>query len=447
MKKQAKMLVLVGLMTTLSGCTSASYLKYMYGISSIKTLKVVLRTQPAGATLYSGGTNLERCSNFVVKDLTEEEFARGSVSLVIPRSEWPSGASKPGETIEFDFRKNGLHQQYVITHPDKTGLRLEYDNMDSHRRSLLIESVPTGAEVVYKGAVIGKTPTTLHTNYPLQDFHGDRICLGSITIRWSSGATLVITNHYIKCQENSPHIMVKRPMNVPGIEQDMEIAAKYLWDSRFSGNPPALTITIKSDPSGATIYKGERNCGTAPSSFTHNITYEDFKAGEIIFRGLSARWISGTVSTNEAIMFRWQEQTHDEYTFIRPLNTTGIELDVRAAIEHERMLAENKRQEQEKESQRKAQELQRQQYEAALAEERTRQAIIAARQAEAQKQQENLMLMGILQQNLYQQQLFEQQQQQQRLQMLQQFQPRLRSGSGTIYGPNMQTYQLWWNER
>lgn len=99
-----------------------------------------------------------------------------------------------------------------------------------------------------------------------------------------------------------------------------------------------LTITYKSDPSGAILYENGRNLGYTPISVIYEATLADIRRGFILINSPSVRWASGVTSALETNRIDLSKGYHQEYTFFRPENIPGREKDVSYGLEIEKIM-------------------------------------------------------------------------------------------------------------
>jgi len=103
----------------------------------------------------------------------------------------------------------------------------------------------------------------------------------------------------------------------------------------MTGCAHQVEITFNSDPYGATIYTDNgHSIGYAPKTLYYNIP-ENTKESKIIrIAPISARWASGATSDSGPILVDINRHgLKQEYTFKRPSNTPGADIDAKFAIE------------------------------------------------------------------------------------------------------------------
>ena len=403
-----------------------------------------LISEPEGATLYWGTNMYAKCPAVLTCPIVYTQCVAGSVSIALPAAVWPSGASVSETNGGFVVPIDGEVQNFVYHHPDVSGQRREYDGLRKYYIDLKVETQPKGAEIFYKNKSLGKAPANIVDRIDLLNYSNGVVNVEEVVAQWKSGARK--TTHMIPMPVQTAYgvdIIITRPKDVANEEVDLDEEARIIWETSYAQNPPVVRIVIKSDPSGATLYDGDANRGQCPISVEHAITFDEFKTKVVSFTSLTTRWPSGVTKDTGPIKASWTNRETIELTCIRPAIQQGLEVDVNFAIEQQRINAEKLRLAEERERQQKLQEQQQRQYEESAARERERQQQIMAQQDAARKQQERVAILQMVQQDQYQQQLL--QQQRQMLQQLRQNQPQFHYGSGTIIGPNGQSYQYNWN--
>ena len=96
-----------------------------------------------------------------------------------------------------------------------------------------------------------------------------------------------------------------------------------------------LKITFYSDPSGATIYQGEKVFGYAPVTVNVSVRPEDQELSVIKLLGIKAIWASGVSRSIEYISLDRDKGSAFKYIFARP-DVTGRDIDVNFALQLER---------------------------------------------------------------------------------------------------------------
>lgn len=97
-----------------------------------------------------------------------------------------------------------------------------------------------------------------------------------------------------------------------------------------------LNVTYVSQPPGAALYEDGRTFGYCPLTLQYNITEQDRQRGYAILRGLLVRWVSGATASVSSIQANLSNGSHQEFTFVRPEGATGLEIDVKFALDLER---------------------------------------------------------------------------------------------------------------
>lgn len=122
----------------------------------------------------------------------------------------------------------------------------------------------------------------------------------------------------------TPHRWVTAPLIVVGLM--MTGCASY----------NTLTMTYLSDPPGATIYQVEddRNFGRTPAVVEYQLSPEYIKEGYVYLKEIRAIWESGAaVQTYDFGRYISTGRT-GTYTFVRPDQAAGRDIDLRFAREH-----------------------------------------------------------------------------------------------------------------
>jgi uncharacterized protein YceK len=86
-----------------------------------------------------------------------------------------------------------------------------------------------------------------------------------------------------------------------------------------------IQITLKSEPSGAMIYEGEKAWGVTPLTLNFNFTEQALLNG-YADHAISAVWPSGA-RKDQTIRFRMDVGTYQHYVFSRPSNVPGLDTD------------------------------------------------------------------------------------------------------------------------
>jgi hypothetical protein len=190
-----------------------------------------------------------------------------------------------------------------------------------------------------------------------------------------------------------------------------------------------VNVTFKSNPEGATIVSGGQNFGRSPVVLGGDLTYDEYRYGQKRFSGVSAHWPSGAKKKSGEIILDIKRGMNWDWTFQRPTNQPGVEIDVKAAIEYEKLKLLKK--EQAAKEQRRLQEQMYQQELLALEQRRI---------SEEQKARDRNRLLQ--QMNSLSEQIRENTDR--TTEIYRQYTPR--SGSGTITTPGLETYRYKWTE-
>lgn len=121
--------------------------------------------------------------------------------------------------------------------------------------------------------------------------------------------------------------------------EDLKMKAHYLLIFIFSalvGCASVPQLTYYSDPPGATLYdQNGKRWGTTPYSITYSAAKKDFDSGECIYLlPTMVRWASGAEA--DARLHMCPPGYEKQYTFVRPTDVPGRDLDVQVAIELQR---------------------------------------------------------------------------------------------------------------
>lgn len=151
-------------------------------------------------------------------------------------------------------------------------------------------------------------------------------------------------------------------------ERQSVLLAGFLAVATLAGCATTLNVTYYSDPPGAVLYEGQTRIGYTPQTLTYKLSSEDRKRGMVMLRGTKVLWASGASAEIPQITadFR-QHGRNQQFTFLRPDGVPGREIDVRFALELERleiMRRQASAQERQAEAQRRQAEAQRRQAEA-----------------------------------------------------------------------------------
>jgi len=97
-----------------------------------------------------------------------------------------------------------------------------------------------------------------------------------------------------------------------------------------------VQVTFYSDPSGSTLYYGNKNYGFAPRSLWYPISEEDKKQGRTRIATPSARWVSGAVAESVSLDLDLTRGYMWNHTIQRPVGVSGVEKDYQFSLELER---------------------------------------------------------------------------------------------------------------
>jgi len=107
-----------------------------------------------------------------------------------------------------------------------------------------------------------------------------------------------------------------------------------------------LTMTYRSDPPGATIYQAgdDQNLGRTPTVATYQLSPENIKEGHARLRGARAVWESGASVGVTHFEGEIPKGRAGGYTFVRPDEVAGREIDLRFARELQQQQRQDDRQ-------------------------------------------------------------------------------------------------------
>jgi hypothetical protein len=114
-----------------------------------------------------------------------------------------------------------------------------------------------------------------------------------------------------------------------------------------TGCSTVLKVTYVSDPPGAALYQGAQMVGYAPLTLEYPVTEEDKRAGVKRLQGTSVKWASGASASVDVLTadlrLLGMEQS---FTFQRPNSFPGRDIDMRFALELERLNLQRQAQQQ-----------------------------------------------------------------------------------------------------
>ena len=98
-----------------------------------------------------------------------------------------------------------------------------------------------------------------------------------------------------------------------------------------------LRVTYYSDPPGALLYQGEQRWDYTPFTLQYKITEENKRLGYVVLRGTQVRWASGASASIEGLRAYLNVGRNQQFTFIRPQNFPGREIDIQFVLELEKI--------------------------------------------------------------------------------------------------------------
>jgi hypothetical protein len=123
---------------------------------------------------------------------------------------------------------------------------------------------------------------------------------------------------------------MNRPLRAGVVALSLVVSAVTLG----AAGPKRLTLTVYSDPAGATIYQNDQVFGYAPTRLKYKVT-KGFRAGKECARliPLKVRWASGAEASIGDQTACPQNGGNQQITFVRPTGVDGREMDVLFAIQ------------------------------------------------------------------------------------------------------------------
>jgi hypothetical protein len=104
--------------------------------------------------------------------------------------------------------------------------------------------------------------------------------------------------------------------------------------SAQKAEPVRLAITYSSDPAGAVIFEGAKRFGYTPFNGHYAVTEEDRARGYIVIPTVTAKWASGAIAhTPTGATAYLNKGLFQIYTFKRPDDMAGLDVDLRVANE------------------------------------------------------------------------------------------------------------------
>ena len=94
-----------------------------------------------------------------------------------------------------------------------------------------------------------------------------------------------------------------------------------------------LRVAYYSDPPGALLYEGGKKFGYTPVTLKYQISKEDKRLGYVVLRGAQVRWASGALASLGQLKAYLNAGKNQQFTFVRPQNIPGWEIDVQFARE------------------------------------------------------------------------------------------------------------------
>jgi len=179
------------------------------------------------------------------------------------------------------------------------------------------ESTPPGASLYQNGNYKGTTPIALFYTLKEEHLKSGTIKISPVTAKWNDGGSATTKwNEYNITQSRTQYAFLERKQ---------------------------LVVTYQSDPPGATIYSGGRNCGVAPQTLYYNIQ-EEYLSGDIYpCVEVEARWASGATTTVSPNRYNTREGLSWSRTLTRPSHAPGLEMDVNYYLSLENLKLEQQR--------------------------------------------------------------------------------------------------------
>jgi len=105
---------------------------------------------------------------------------------------------------------------------------------------------------------------------------------------------------------------------------------------------PTVKVTYRSDPSAATLYANNsgQHFGSTPVTLSYRVSNDFFRGVTCLtVQPIQVRWASGAESSVSNLSVCPQQGRNQEYVFFRPADAPGRELDVKAAIAQDQLVA------------------------------------------------------------------------------------------------------------
>lgn len=324
---------------------------------------VIIQTKPASGLISFDGQKYISSPATNSWPFAFEEFEKGQ-KIVTVYAKWPSGVSNtikyvPIETnYLFPIISHGTIKSAStsIKHPYiPASKQYEYDSLglsgnDSSPPKvnprwvgILFDSNPKGAKIYAGDILFGVAPVEIGA-----EFNYEQYVLGlfksDVTAVWDSQAkkdehvTFPIQPN-MAIQPTGTHVF-QRPVSAPGVEIDLVAEKRLVWKELISRGNPNATLSVTSDPDGATLYIEDKQAGQAPTKLSWGFIEEMFLCGSTTETiEVTARWPSGATKT---YTHKANLNSHESYTFIRPIEFPKVEVDVQYALELAK-LRENQR--------------------------------------------------------------------------------------------------------
>lgn len=198
---------------------------------------------------------------------------------------------------------------------------------------LRLFSNPPGA-TLYDGEVrTGVLPYVKAVPIIFSEPAADHIKAGNYTVVWPSGAkqTMSLTIPRSQLATGATYTF-NRPKEAPNLELDLRSGQQ----DRASQHAEVerLVITYYSEPPGAVIYEGTKRFGDTPFNGQYAISEENKARGDRAIPTVTAKWASGaTANTPTGSTVYLNKGLSQKFTFKRPDNVAGLDVDLRVANE------------------------------------------------------------------------------------------------------------------
>ena len=193
------------------------------------------------------------------------------------------------------------------------------------RLAIQVRSDPPGARIIRNGVDLGLSPQNIY--YPIysQDRQRGSVNVAGIKAKWPSGTIRRVASSQVEFSKSGTQKILTIPHPYRGKRREYDESSSH-----------RLKLSFESDPSGATIYLGDKQLGICPFSTTDKVKYEEYSRARISLGTFTARWASGATK-EKSFSLKSGTPFEASCTFIRPSGIDGRDLDVKVAIEREKI--------------------------------------------------------------------------------------------------------------